>query len=55
MYLTMVLERYNVHAVQLVHKVFYANSVCVFLDIDHLKGKPMQHLVKIYNVVQGSI
>ena len=55
MYMTLVFERYNVHVIQLGHKVFYANYVCVFIDIDQLKGKPMQNLVKIYYVVQGSI
>ena len=29
--------------------------VQVFIDIDQLKGKPMQHLVKIYYGVHGSI
>ena len=46
------LERYNVHVVKLGHKVFYANYVCVFMDIDQLKGKPMQNLVK--NILCGS-
>ena len=51
LFVTMVLERYNVHVVQLGHNVFYANYVCVFIDIDQLKGKPMQHLVK--NILCG--
>ena len=46
------LERYNVHVVKLGHKVFYANYVCVFMDIDQLKGKPMKKLVK--NILCGS-
>ena len=46
------LERYNVHVVKLGHKVFYANYVCVFIDIDQLKGKPMHNLVIIYYAVQ---
>ena len=46
MYVTMVLEIYNVHVVKMGNKVFYANYVCVFIDIDQLKGKPMQNLVK---------
>ena len=41
------LERYNVHVVNLGNKVFYANYVFVFIDIDKLKGKLMQNLVKI--------
>ena len=48
---TMVLERYNVHVVQLGNKVFYANYVCVFIDIDQLKGKHIQLLVK--NILCG--
>ena len=40
------LARYIVHVVKLGNKVFYANCVCVFIDIDQLKGKLMQNLVK---------
>ena len=43
MYVTMVFRKINVHVVKLGHKVFYANYVCVFIDIDQLKG--MQNLV----------
>ena len=46
MHVTMVLERYNVHVFKLGHNVFYAKHVCVFIDLDQLKGKPMQNLVK---------
>ena len=30
----------------------YAKNVCVFIDIDQLKGKPMQNLVE--NILGGS-
>ena len=30
----------------------YAKHVCVFIDIDQLKGKPMQNLVE--NILGGS-
>ena len=46
MYVTTVLEIYNVHSVKMGNKVFNANYVGVFIDIDQLKGKPMQNLVK---------
>ena len=29
--------------------------VCLFIDVDRLKDKPMQNLVKIYYGVQGYI
>ena len=32
------------------HKVFYANDVCVFIDIDQLKGKPMQKCSQKYTM-----
>ena len=47
-YVNMFLGRYNVHVIEMGHKFLYAKYVCVFIDIEQLKGKPMQNLVKIY-------
>ena len=56
MYMTMVLERNNVHVVKMGHKVFYANYVCMFIYIYRsTERKPIQNLVNIYYVVLESI
>ena len=47
---TMVFRRIQCTCRKLGHKVLYNNYACVFIDIDQLKGKPMQNLVKIYTM-----
>ena len=65
-YVTDILKRYNVHIVKLGHKAFYANYAYVFIDIDQLKGKPMQrtcngfvlqmaHFYSIKSIVKKSL